>query len=221
MTEISGVEIARWRDERGRRCAPATVLRELQLISHVFVVARSEWGYPVTNPVAEIRRPRVRNQRDVRISPEVIVRIAAELNPEMGAIVRFAVETGMRRSEILGMRWSWVRDSIVWIPDTKSGVARGVPLSQTAQELLAGLVRLPGGKVWSCQGDSITHAFKRSAVRVGHGELRFHDLRHEAISRWFERGFHVMEVQLMSGHKTLPMLMRYTHLRPESLVGRI
>ena len=77
------------------------------------------------------------------------------------------------------------------------------------------------GRVWSLRPHSISQAFKRVCKAAGIEGLTFHDLRHEATSRLFEKGLGLMEVASITGHKTMQMLKRYTHLRVEDLVGRL
>ena len=147
----------------------------------------------------------------------------------------------MRRSEIAGMNWNQVdlKKKTVTLPETKNGEKRGVPLSSGAVRILSVFPRRIDGKVWGVEEQSITRAFERALSRSRavyekeckeKGEkadsdflidLTFHDLRHEATSRFFENGFNVMEVATITGHKTLQMLKRYTHLKAEELAERM
>ncbi|BBF65303.1 site-specific integrase [Acidithiobacillus sp. 'AMD consortium'] len=102
-------------------------------------------------------------------------------------------------------------------PDSKTGDPRRVPLSSRALAVLDALPRRMDGEVWGVRADSITQAFARACHRAGIEDLRFHDLRHEATSRFFEKGLNPMQVAAITGHKTLQMLKRYTHLRAEDL----
>jgi len=96
-----------------------------------------------------------------------------------------------------------------------------VPLSTAAFQVLAGLPRQLSGKVWRYGQEGVKYAFPAACRRAGIEDLRFHDLRHEATSRLFEKGFNPMEVSAITGHKTLQMLKRYTHLRAEDLAKRM
>ena len=75
--------------------------------------------------------------------------------------------------------------------------------------------------VFSTKPDSVSRAFQRACQRVGIVDLRFHDLRHEATSRFFEKGLNTMEVSTITGHKTLTMLKRYTHLKAADLAKKL
>ncbi|GBE48685.1 phage integrase family protein [bacterium BMS3Bbin12] len=135
------------------------------------------------------------------------------------------------------MRWEHLDGKVLRVPETKTGEPRRVPLSSRAQAVLDALPRRLDGYVWGIRADSITQAFDRALRRArkdyeaecrgASGKpdprmltgLRFHDLRHEATSRLFEKGLNPMQVAAITGHKTLQMLKRYTHLRAEDLVG--
>ena len=148
----------------------------------------------------------------------------------------------MRRSEITAMRWRDVdfQKRTVVLPDTKNGERRTVPLSKEAVRILDSLERrAPEKSVWNMASDSVTQAFGRAVNRARAtyekdclmagkkadptflADIRFHDLRHEATSRLFERGMGTMTVAAITGHKTLQMLKRYTHLRAETIVNEL
>jgi integrase len=146
--------------------------------------------------------------------------------PLLRHIVVFAIETGMRLGELLALRWDDIdlNGKVATLHDTKNGESRRVPLSQRAGVALASIPRhISDTRVfwrWS-RRDSFENAWRRAAGKAGLGNLRFHDLRHEATSRFFERGLNMMEVSAITGHKTLQMLKRYTHLRAEDLAARL
>ena len=129
----------------------------------------------------------------------------------------------MRRGEIAAMRWEHLdrQARVLLIPETKTGTPRRVPLSMAALAVLDALPRRLDGQVWAMRPDSISQAFERVCKAAGIEGLTFHDLRHEATSRLFEKGLNPMEVAAITGHKTLQMLKRYTHLRAEELVRKL
>jgi integrase len=143
----------------------------------------------------------------------------------MGQVVRFALETAMRRGELAGMTWDMVdlKKRTVTLPETKNGQKRIVPLSSVAATILKDRLstRRIDGEVWNIGLDAISQDFAKACHKAGISDLHFHDLRHEATSRLFEKGFDTMEVRTITGHKTLQMLARYTHLRAEDLVERL
>ncbi len=139
-----------------------------------------------------------------------------------------AVETGMRRGEICRIILHDINldKSVLRIPDSKNGNPRTIPLSDQAKSTLTAIINLndpphASMPVVEIMPDSITQAFNRACKRAGIENLRFHDLRHEATSRFFEKGLNVMEVASITGHQDLRMLRRYTHIRAETLVDRL
>lgn len=244
LATIKGADIAKWRDIRiGGGASSNTVRLDLALLSHLFDVAQKEWGISsLQNPVQLVRRPKTSQGRERRISEEEIaVIIKASCSRELPAIIRLAVETGMRRGEILELNWENIdlSNATAYLPDTKNGESRTVPLSTKAVGTLRALSRNIHGSVFTSAGSSVSHAFNiavrrarieyeaqcreagKAPFKVYLYDLHFHDLRHEATSRLFERGFNPMEVATITGHKTLQMLKRYTHLKAEDLARKL
>ncbi len=208
---------------------PNTVRLDLALLSHLFNTARTAWGMEsLANPVELVKgqRPKLPGGRDRRLVGDELPRLltaAAVYCGEIGPLITWAIETAMRRGEIAAMRWEHLdrKARVLLIPETKNGTPRRVPLSVAALAVLDGLPRRIDGKVWGMRPDSISQAFERVCTATGIEGLTFHDLRHEATSRLFEKGLGLMEVASITGHKTVQMLKRYTHLRAEDLVGRL
>ncbi len=205
-----------------------TIRLHLAVISHLFKVARTEWGMEsISNPVEAVRKPRLPQGRERRLvgneEDRLLDACRADENPDIIYIVQFAIETAMRRAEICGLLWENVNLSgrVAMLPDTKNGTFRRVPLSSVAVSVLATIPRRLDGLVWDVKADTVTRSFERCCKRAGITGLTFHDLRHEATSRLFEKGFNPMEVSTITGHKTLQMLKRYTHLRAEDLAKRM
>jgi integrase len=144
----------------------------------------------------------------------------------MKPLIILAIETAMRRGEMLDLQWQHVDlfACVAHLPLTKNGDTRDIPLSRravaTLQELKADKDR-NAQLVFPVTGNSIRLAFEHLRVRAGLDDFHFHDLRHEAVSRLFEKGLNIAEVSAISGHKELKMLQRYTHLRAEDLVSRL
>jgi integrase len=138
----------------------------------------------------------------------------------------------MRFGELAGVTWANLNleKRTIYLPDTKNGNQRTVPLSTRALNAIQTQPRSIDGRLFSAKPGSIRSAFlialtKGQATQPDSNkflrELRFHDLRHEAVTRLFEKGLNPIEVGLVSGHKTLSMLQRYTHLRSEELVAKL
>ena len=221
LASIRGSDIAKYRDARTQSgYASNTVRLELAVLSHLFETARKEWGMEgLSNPVKSIRMPSPPEGRDRRLKPGELEKLLDNSPEELGRIIRFALETGMRRSEIAGMTWEHVdlKKRVVTLSETKNGTKRIVPLSQESLRILSDIPRRIDGKVWGLGPDAISHDFAQACHKSEIEGLTFHDLRHEATSRFFEKGLNPMQVAAITGHKTLQMLKRYTHLRAEDL----
>ena len=206
---------------------PNTIRLDLALLSHLFAIARKEWGMEsLGNPVELVRKPKLPQGRTRRLEDGEEARLleaAKAYGGEIQRLIPWAIETAMRRGEIAAMRWEHLdkKARVLLIPETKAGTPRRVPLSSKALAALEGLPRRIDGAVWNMRPDSISQAFERVCKAADIEGLTFHDLRHEATSRLFEKGLNPMEVAAITGHKTLQMLKRYTHLRAEDLVGRL
>ena len=223
VAKIGGKELAEFRDSRLEKVSAKTVRNDLVLIGHVFKVAMQDWGMvlPHGNPIDAVRKPKIgNNKRDRRLEgneQELLLEGCRAYGGEIESIVLLALETGMRRGEIASLTWSNINKDFIHLPDTKNDESRDVPLSIRAKKILNDLPRHIDGQVFTMRPDSITRAFDRICKRLDIEGLRFHDLRHEATSRFFELGLNPMQVSAITGHKTIQMLSRYTHLRAEDL----
>lgn len=255
LAAISVELIARYRDERlasvssrkskatdkSELLSPTTVRLELALLGHIFTTAIREWRIGlVQNPVANIRKPATGEGRNRRLSADEEQRLREAVegyaNPMLGWIFTIALETGMRSSEINGLRVGQVDTArrVVRLDRTKNDSARTVPLTKRAAEAfeaaLDNPVRPKGcdlvffgepGRDGCRRPYTFTKAWNDIKASLGIHGLRFHDLRHEAVSRLVEAGLSDQEVSAISGHKSMQMLKRYTHLRAEDLVSRL
>lgn len=243
MSSIKPAEIASLRDKWLNTLAPATVRRRLAILSHCFEIAQKEWAIEVSNPLLCIRKPNVSNGRNRRLLVgELDAVLKASKSAELSSIAHLAVETAMRLSEMIQLRWDDVdlAKRMIILNNTKNGTGRIVPLSPEAIAILRVLPNRSEGTVFKSNGPVISKAWRRAlAAAYDHYlrgcaetssqpiagylcDLRFHDLRHEATSRLFERGvFGTMEVASITGHKTLQMLSRYTHINAALLADRL
>lgn len=227
LAAIRSSDMAAYRDaELKEGKSTATVRLDLAVISHLYTVATKEWGIEgLTNPCRAIRMPKGSKERDRRPTPAelaALYKAAGQMNAQLPVFIELAVETAMRRSELLLLRREQVRGRVAYLEDTKNGERRAVPLSSRAIALLEGLpTPISGGRYFSLALNTISNYFPRACATAGIEGLRLHDLRHEATSRFFERGFTMMEVASITGHKTLAMLKRYTHLSPHVLAEKL
>jgi len=242
MAALSSELVASYRDHRlAAGKSNNTVRIELAMLSNLFTIAIQEWGLGLThNPVAAIRKPSPGQGRDRRLTDDeerkLLEAVEAHSNPMLAWVVKVAIETGMRQSEILGLRLNQVdlHSRVVRLLDTKNNSARTVPLNAAATAAFKSALENPlrpketdlvffgepgrDGKRRPYQFAKIWGDIKEV---VGISDLHFHDLRHEAVSRLVENGLSDQEVASISGHKSMQMLRRYTHLRAEDLVSKL
>lgn len=227
MLDMTTDVIKEYKEKRLKTVKGDTIRRELLLLRRFFKYAMDEWQIylPKGNPILPISLPKKGRSRERRLESGEYQKLMVEANKYQGIIsylIDFAIETGMRRGEILKLSWSelCVNKRTIRIPDTKNGDDRIVPLSTKALNILT-LQPKKSEKVFNITADTVTHAFAKVATRAGLKNLRFHDMRHEATSRLFERGLQLMEVSAITGHKDLTMLKKYTHLRAEDLAKKL
>ncbi|MDC1260896.1 site-specific integrase [Pseudomonadota bacterium] len=226
VVNLTKSHFEQYREDRLKEVKSGTVKAELTLIQRVYKTAIKEWGYGIlVNPVANIELPKSSKPRTRRLlSNELSVLIsnaAKQRNKYISTIIQFAVETGMRRSEILKLTWKdmILETGIASLYDTKNGDDRHIPLTKTAIQLLSNLTQ-SSEFVFPISANCLRLAWERCRKKSNIKGLRFHDLRHEAVSRFFEMGLSVPEVALISGHKDVRQLFRYTHLKPENLIAK-
>lgn len=225
--------VAKFRDDRLNVVSESSVRKELYMLSKILGFGEAECGItlPRGNPVNKIRKPRDSKARDRRLTAVEWEKVEQECkksrNPWLAAAVTFAVETAMRQGEMLSLEWRHIdkqrRLALLLDPDKiKTAEPRAVPLSSRALAALETLPRDLKGRVFPCERLTLKRALERACARAGVADFRWHDLRHEALSRLAERGdFSVLELAAVSGHKTLQMLKRYTHLQAEKLAEKL
>ena len=230
VSMLSPALVCKYRNARLKAVSPASLKRELVILSSVLNTAIKEWGINLqNNPVSMVSLPKVGRGRDRRLEQGEEEKLICCSN-ELKRIIIVALETGMRRGEILNIKRSHIDFSrqTLLIPLTKTDTPRTIPLSSRAIEALRAQLR--GSKnvipieettLFSYTARGLSGAFLRLCRRHGLENLHFHDLRHEATSRFFEKGLNPVEVATITGHKDTRMLMRYTHLRAEDLVKRL
>ena len=233
LRNLKSHHVTTFREDRLKEVSTGTVLKDLSLLSAVINTGRTEWGLENvlrTNPVSLISKPKAPRPRDRRLEEgelEKLLHFNSCSNPNawFRPVIIFAIETGMRRGEILSLCWENVHlgKRYVHLPDTKNGDSRDVPLSPQALELLRDLPRniRSDQVVFPLHFEALKSSWRRACCSAGIIDLRFHDLRHEATSRFFEKGLNVMEVAAITGHKDLRMLQRYTHLRAGDLARKL
>jgi integrase len=232
LGSLKGKDIAKHRDDRilKRYCA-GTLKLELALISHVFTVALKEWNIPVINPVSLIRLPQVNNARTRRLEGDEEDRLLRACqqsqNPLLYSLVVLAIETTCRLSELLSITWNDIdlKKRTIFLSDSKNGTSRIIPLSLKAIEVLSSVPKHIANKrvfwTWKPRSDAMNGSWKTAVKKAGLLDFHFHDLRHEGTTRLFERGWDSMSVSAITGHKSMQMLRRYSHIAPSVLIKRL
>jgi hypothetical protein len=121
---VKQADVALWRDNRLTQVGGSTVTKDLALLSHVFTIAIKEWGFPITNPVMNIRKPKAPPGRDRRLEQGEESKLLGCCQPELRAWVTIAIETAMRRSEMHALTRKDIKGRVAYLPDTKNGSSR-------------------------------------------------------------------------------------------------
>ncbi len=208
--------LATFRDWRLQSVKPATVVRDIGVIQAAVNWARQEQEIDCHFP--NVKLPKVGRQPFHVVTEQELERILAHTNNEqLKRAAWIAYETAMRRSEILGFKLTNLDADrqTLYLPDTKTGDGRHVPLSTKA-------VRLLSEGEFTITPFALSTSWRRARKRAGCvKQIRFHDLRHTAITRAAQRGFSTLELQMVSGHKKMDMLKRYTHISASDVARRL
>ena len=216
---------------RRRQCTVCgeTARKDGILIRQVIASASRLWGIKLgSNPALQVTLPPPGNPRTRRLTPsdqeKLLQALVRTRSPFVASAIDLALHTGMRRGELLAARWSDLdmEQRTLRLTMTKNGHPRTIPLAPEAMATIEALRSLSRGeRILPISANALRLAWERLKRRAGIQDLRFHDLRHEAISRLFERGLNVPEVAVMSGHRDPRMLFRYTHPRPEDIARKL
>jgi integrase len=227
---LTPMVVAQYRDERLLEVGPASVARELANIQGIINHARSEWGLNIENPCYKVKKPRLPPGRERLLSEGELALLMHELspvghalrNPYMLPLAQVALESAMRRGELLKLTWSKLdlEKRTAFLAITKNGKARTVPLSMRAVEILSSLPRTES-RVFPITQLVVDCAWKRACKRAGIEDFHFHDLRHMATTRLAKKLPNVIELSRVTGHSNPKNLARYYHTTPEELALKI
>jgi integrase len=218
LCDVSSDILGRWRDHRLLTVTGATVNRDMNLLSHVFNMARREWKWIAASPTADVRRPKGAPPRDRRISEDEIDRMCLALgfadrvetkSQAAAAAFLFALETAMRAGEICALRPDWISGSVAHLPASanKNGIKRDVPLNARAIEIL-NLLPPSDDTCFGITAASLDALFRKAKGNASIDDMTFHDSRHEAITRLAKK-LNVLELARTVGHKNLNELQTY------------
>lgn len=228
LHEVTADTLGRWRDMRlAEGVSGSTVNRDMSLLSHVFTTARREWKWIAASPTADVRRPANPAARDRRISQDEIDRLALAIGYD--GVVRsqsdrvmvaflFAIETAMRAGEICGLTADKINGNVATLPMTKNGTKRDVALSSRAVELLKTLPE--GDTCFGLTSQQLDALFRKAKKKAGVVDLKFHDTRHEAITRLAKK-LTILELARMVGHRDLGMLQIYFNATADEIAKKL
>ena len=219
INKITPLIIGKYRDRQREVVKDVTINRKLDVISTIYTTCKKEWGFPVSNPVLSIRRPKSSEARTRRITDaEINLLLRGNHTSElMRNIIEIALETGMRQGEILRMPPDHIKGTTLFIPVTKTK-PRTIPLTKKAQSLLKH-VQLP----FNIKQDRLTKQFQKLCRHYGIKNARFHDLRRNALTDFMKvKKLDVPSTMLIAGHSDPRMLLRiYNNLKVEDVVKKL
>lgn len=217
LAKIDVVAVCEYRDDRLKTVKGSTVNRELNLLSNIFSVAIKEWRLIVTNPCADVKRPKNPPSRTKLISEEEIEQFLLEIpyNPKeealtlfdrMAVAFLFAIETAMRCGEICSLKAENIKGNVASLEMTKNGLPRDVPLSKEALRLLTMLPETKG-VLFGLNTSQVDTAFRKIRDKID-ANFTFHDTRHLAVTR-LSKKVDAMLLARIVGHTDLKMTLKY------------
>ena len=218
INDVRPFHWAKHRDARLQTIKPASLKREFAIYKHMYQTCIRVWELNISNPLDKITLPKITTKLKRRFKDFELTYLIKKAGPEFSCFIELLLETCMRRGELLRVRQKDIKGRLLTIHQTKINEPRTIPLSYRALVLFR-KVRLP----FQLKAEYVTHKFKELARKGAFEDVNLHQLRHEGISRLFEKGLSVPEVALISGHKGSghKMLFHYTHLKPENVLDKL
>lgn len=221
LYEITPLDIEKYKSERIKKVSTATVNRDLACLKSIFNRA-IEWKKAKDNPVRLVKLFRENNQRLRYLEKEEIIKLLDNCHNYLKPIVIVALNTGMRRGEILKLKWHDIdfRRDIIYLHNTKNGEKREIPMNAEVRTTLIKVRKHPQSPYIFCNktgnpfGD-IKKSFLTALTNSGIINFHFHDLRHTFASQMVMSGVDLNTVRELMGHKSIQMTLRYSHLSPD------
>lgn len=220
LYEITPFMVDKFKMERAKEVSPASVNKNLACLKSMFNRA-IEWGKTKENPVNKVRLFKQNNERLRYLEKEEIPKVLASCNGHLRPIVIIALNTGMRRGEILGLKWHDIdfRRNIIYLYNTKNSEKREIPINEQVKTALIRVRRHPDSPYVFCKADgthygNVRKSFFTALRKAGIINFRFHDLRHTFASHLVMAGVDLNTVRDLMGHKSTEMTLRYAHLSP-------
>jgi integrase len=226
LAELKSEDFERYKVERLKSVLGSTINREFNIIKHAFNVAIDVWELPLNkNPLASVKKapnPKSRERQLTDVELDRLISTAQKVrNLTVAPLILFALETAMRRGELLNIKKEHyhTENKTLFIPETKTGHSRTIPLSTKAQEIISNANSKD--KAFPIHIKALEYHWKQICLKAEIDDFNFHDLRHTCITKLFEKGLSVPEVALISGHKCIKQLYAYVHIQPENLVSKL
>lgn len=221
LHEITSEDIDKYRTNRMEKVGICSVNRELALLKHLYTKA-IEWGRVRENPAKKIRVRLNEETKRIRfLMPNEVQKLLSNCSDNLKPIVIVGVHTGMRREEILSLKWSQVNfdTGIIHLPKTKNHDPRNIKMNRTVWGSLRGIKQNENGPYVFHKEDGSRYSklpgpFEKVVRRAKIEDFRFHDLRHTFASNLVMAGVSLLTVKELLGHKKLDMTLRYAHLAP-------
>lgn len=218
---ITSWHVEQYKNERKSFVAAATVNRELACLKHMFNLA-IQWGWTNKNPVRQVKLFKENNTAMRILANEEARLLLNAANPRLKHVVTIALNTGMRKGEILSLKWEDIDLQIkaIRVTNTKNGEVRAVPINSEVEKVLLEIRKLNKGQYlfpWKYDKPQkeIAKAFRGAIARAGISPCTFHSLRHTFASNLVMMGVDLVTVKELLGHKSISMTMRYSHPSPE------
>ena len=217
--KINPCVIGKYRDKHIKRISGSSVNRSLDAISTIFTTCKKEWGYPVSNPVISIRRPKKAEPRNRRFTDHELDKLIKgnRASPKLRVIIQIALETAMRQGEILRIKPEHINGNTLFIPVAKTK-PRTIPLTLKAVSLLNN-AELP----FNITGNALSKQFRKLCKHYGIEDAHFHDLRRQSLTNFMlKKKLSVAETMMIAGHSDPRMLLRtYNNLKVEDVAKKL
>ena len=211
--------VALYRDRALKTLKPSSVRRRLAILSHMYTIAKKEWGYKLENPVLNIRKPKSPEPRNRRFTNDELTKLIKgnRASPKLRLIIQIALETAMRQGEILRIKPEDINGNTLFIPIAKTK-PRTIPLTLKAISLLNN-AELP----FNITGDALSKQFKKLCDYYGIEDAHFHDLRKQSLTNFMlDKKLSVAETMMIAGHSDPRMLLRtYNNLKVEDVAKKL
>ncbi|MEW6170760.1 MAG: site-specific integrase [Candidatus Omnitrophota bacterium] len=221
LYEITSLDVEKFKSMRAKEVSPATVNRALAVLKSMFNRA-IVWNKANYNPCKAVKLFKENNQRLRYLEKEEVIKLLASCRGHLKPIAILALNTGMRKSEILNLKWQDIdfKRNIICLLDTKNGEKRQVPMNEQAKTALIRVKKHPESPYIFCNKDGkpygdIKKSFFTALKKAGIINFHFHDLRHTFASHLVMSGVDLNTVRELLGHKSLEMTLRYSHLSPD------